>query len=145
MQFDWNQVLWLILGSSLTSSIVATLLSYYLSWNNEKKRIKLNRRIELLRETRSYLDSTDFRFYLFIESGQYQRISPYLSQKLKEYLKMIHEADQQDYEEMIQSATNFIGDEANAKFSYLIKMRIENDLIRLERKWVLNNWWSFIR
>ena len=72
------------------TGVIASLIAPWIHWRIERKKIILNRKIELVDKSREFLNKQEFNNKEFRETDIYSRIRPYLS---KELIQKIEKAD----------------------------------------------------
>ncbi len=72
-----------ILTSTVVSGLISTFAAPYINWGIEKKKMRQERRKELLRSAREELNSDSFQIENFKSREIYSRIQPYLSENTK--------------------------------------------------------------
>lgn len=111
---------------AIISIIISTLIAPHIMWNIEKKRIKQNRRILLIKNSKRIISKVEFDYIRFLSTPEYSNLKSYLSNELilnlksRGRLKVI-----QDFKEYIKLN--------NKKF----RTELLDELNKLEKKWNL--------
>jgi len=122
-----KELIIVIMTSSGVASIITAILTPYIKWGIEKKKIKLENRKELISQIRSVFLREDFSGPIFIKSQGYNRIRPYLSKELDDKIR----------------SPGSLGIELSKRGQVvtaggdLLKQQIHQELNEIEKKWGL--------
>lgn len=128
MNVFFQYVLPSILG--LTAGIIGTIVAPWVQWGIEKRKIRLNRKIELLQDVKLWLNNSPSDYYDFVSSTEYLRIRQYLSKKLRDRMELT--TSNQNIEDI-----NVYDDDKDNPFSTNYHKYVLKELEDLEEKWGL--------
>jgi len=78
---DFNSII-VSAVSGLIAGTIASLIAPWINWGIEKRKIKMNRRVELIKNCKELINSENFDNYKFLNSSYYSDIKPYLNNEL---------------------------------------------------------------
>ena len=116
-----------ILTSSVVSTLITVILSPFIHWFIDKKKIRVNNHIKLISEARAILKRNDFSRSLFINSGPYNRLRCLFSKELEKKIRS---------PETIEIELSELGGVFSAGDD-LLRQQIHKELNGIEKKWGL--------
>ncbi|MBO0947518.1 hypothetical protein [Fibrella forsythiae] len=69
-------------GIGLIGGVIGSLIAPWVVWGIERRKIKINKKIELLNKVRQYTERPDFDRVAFSQTAIYSEIKPYLTKSL---------------------------------------------------------------
>jgi hypothetical protein len=110
---------------ALVAGATGSLIAPWVHWGIEKKKIKVQKKIDLIKKARDFLEVSDLDYRQFSCSSIYSEIRPYLSQKTISTIE-------RNENEFVITIGN--GRESGVNtYKYLVL----DDLVELEKKWEL--------
>lgn len=111
---------------------IVSLFAPWVKWGVEKRKIKLKNRMQLISETRVYLENFAFDYTKFRISKEYSQIRNYLSENMRNKIERIGKDYPEPEKEYIEAQ---IGGRNHGANNY--RNLILDELYFLEKKWNL--------